>query len=115
MGNFKVGAVIIVCLIVLCLFIYGVGRSAWSWYLLRTKKGVNLTCGFGEQSLAGLLTLYSGSLSLDVFVLKTSDVLGEYEFSLILASGVILTYLFFGNDWFRNSVAMNVLNRIKRN
>jgi len=118
MENLKAVVVILICSIIFCTFIYGVGRSYWSWYLLRTKKAVNLSYGFGEQSMKGLLSLYAFTTSVTIYAIQSidiSDYLGQYKFLLILVNFLILTYLFFRNDWFRNSVVMPIWNGISKN
>lgn len=68
----------------------------------------------GEQSMGALYAIYGSTLGTALLLLSTTSAAEGNRVLLMSLDFSLLTYLFFFNSWFRNSVFFPLKARISR-
>ncbi len=95
--------------LLLLLSLIHTARARW-----RKRQGAaHLTVTRGEKSMNALYVMYGVATVVYSLAVDVADFAQGHKTTIIVFDYVVLTYLFFFNSWFRNSVVFRALPRIQ--
>ena len=84
-------------------------RERW-----RKRRGaIQATVTRGQESMNALYVMYGVATVAYSLAVDVADFAQGHKTTIIVLDYVVLTYLFFFNSWFRNSVVFRALRRMR--
>jgi hypothetical protein len=62
----------------------------------------------------GLYAMYGVATVVFALAVQVSNAATDYKVGIIVMDYAVLSYLFFFNSWFRNSIVFRILQRVRR-
>lgn len=106
-------SLVVVHVLLAALFAVSVVRTLQDWLHLQ-REGLAIEFKRGEQSMTSLYVLYGFATVALTLAVQVSECFQGNKCTIIILDYLLLTYLFFFNSWFRNSVVMAGLERMRR-
>jgi hypothetical protein len=97
-------------LLLLLTSLAGIARAAYR----RRHGGFDATVERGDQSMNGLYAMYGVATVVFALAVQVSNAATDYKVGIIVMDYAVLSYLFFFNSWFRNSIVFRILQRVRR-
>ncbi len=76
--------------------------------------GIQLTVKRGEKSMTFLYVSYGVVTIVYSLAIDVSQCAVGHKTTLIVLDYIVITYLFFFNSWFRNSIVLRTLTRLEK-
>lgn len=82
--------------------------------LRKRHGGIQLTVKRGERSMTFLYVSYGVVTIVYSLAIDVSQCAVGHKTTLIVLDYIVITYLFFFNSWFRNSIVLRTLTRLEK-
>lgn len=97
-----------------------IGLSAFALFkdihikVVERSAGVDLTVKRGELSMSALYVMYGIATVVYSLIAQVASGIEGQRVLILALNYLLLTYLFFFSQWFRNSLFFPILNRVRQ-